>query len=385
MNDVLFYDGQSALPRQAVFHMELDELVVSEPDGGTLSRWPRKDVVLQGSAKGLPLRLKPKKDDGRRLVLADARDANSLLDWMGHKPGKEHVSFFAWAFAGVAFMILLYFGSGPLLDAGVGLMPVSWEKRLGDDMVDDLAAQLSLRLSGPDWCDSPGLSVPLAKITGALTAGADNKGYVYTVRVVNSDLPNAFALPGGQIVVTSALISLCDSPDALAGVIAHEMAHVTERHGTRGILERFGIQILASALSGGMSTDLFSSVGDFFLSMRLSRDKERMADELGVARAAAAGFSSVALADFFLVLEKKPLLLDLSDKEENSSAKEREKIKKDTYAELSGILSYASTHPATSERIANIRAMAAKLPVPKQRVISDREWRAMKKACRKTP
>ena len=150
---------------------------------------------------------------------------------------------------------------------------------------------------------------------------------------------NAFALPGGWLVINSGLIAQAESPDEVAGVVAHEMAHVMHRHGLKRVAHSLGVvaavQLLIGDL-GGLAASAsqlatLAAVNDY------SRDAEREADATGVALMHQAGADPYAMAVFFERLEEKGN--DIPD-----------------------FLSWVSTHPSHHERIENVSELVKDLP-----------------------
>lgn len=114
--------------------------------------------------------------------------------------------------------------------------------------------------------------------------------------------PNAAALPGGTVLVTDALpIFLDGDPDALAGVLAHEIGHVVEQHGLRQVYRSAGLFVLISFLAGDtgpMIEDVLLE-GNLLLSLSYSREHERQADIFAVRLMQKAGYDPERLAVFF--------------------------------------------------------------------------------------
>lgn len=148
--------------------------------------------------------------------------------------------------------------------------------------------------------------------------------------------PNAFALPGGTIVVTDDLVnSFVGDDDVIAGVLGHEIAHVSERHVLAQLYRAGGAYLLVTLIAGDpgpLLQDLLRE-GNALLSLRYSRRHEAAADRIGIATAQAAGYDGAALARFF------------------------EKIEED-YGP--GGPDWMSTHPANTDRIRAIRDQAAR-------------------------
>lgn len=108
---------------------------------------------------------------------------------------------------------------------------------------------------------------------------------------------NAFALPGGQLVITDQLWHLATRPDEIAGVLAHEIAHIDNRHATRKVLEASALPLIIVWLTGDMdgATDVLINAPTLFITAAHSRAFEREADADGTKIAARAGYDPRAL------------------------------------------------------------------------------------------
>jgi predicted Zn-dependent protease len=179
-------------------------------------------------------------------------------------------------------------------------------------------------------------------IVGRLARVAPHRDYPYQARVVNSSDINAFALPGGFIYVNRGLIQAARSEGELAGVLAHEMAHVALRHGTAQVSKAYaaqlGIGALGQILGGGrQNSQVWNVVGNLGLStlfLKFSRDAENEADSLGARMMAEAGYNPVEMANFFDLLQ--------AQQRRNPSSVEQ----------------FFSSHPAPANRSQHIRSEA---------------------------
>ena len=170
-----------------------------------------------------------------------------------------------------------------------------------------------------------------------LTAGLDD-GYPYRLlpRECRGIGPNAFALPGGTIVITDALVRLAKNNDQITAVLAHEIGHVRNRHSVRMALEAAGLAVLAAALFGDATsiTGLATTLPVALLQRGYSRDLEAEADDYAFLRLREIGVPRKAFADIMVLLEK------------NREGRRAGETK-----------GWLSTHPATAKRIE--RALAA--------------------------
>jgi Zn-dependent protease with chaperone function len=153
----------------------------------------------------------------------------------------------------------------------------------------------------------------LNRIIQRLAAQAPGADYPYQIKAVNATEINAFSLPGGPMYVNRGLIATARSEAELAGVLAHEMAHVALRHGTtqasKAYLGQAGLSILGGLLGRSNSTSrIINSIGGFGLNaafLKFSRDDEYEADATGADMMARAGYNPVAMADFFALLRQE--------------------------------------------------------------------------------
>lgn len=148
--------------------------------------------------------------------------------------------------------------------------------------------------------------------------------------------PNAFAMPGGTVVVTDQLVRAFPESDAIASVLGHEIAHVAEAHGLRQVYRSLGTYLLVSLIAGDVGPVLGDVLleGGLLLSLSYSREHEREADRIGMALAARAGYDPAALALFFERLDP---------------------------GKKSAGPSWLSTHPASRDRIVEIRRLAEEI------------------------
>ena len=167
---------------------------------------------------------------------------------------------------------------------------------------------------------NPGLTAYLNRICGAITANSPKpflyKGYF--VNILDTDEINAFATPGGHIFLTRGLIASADSEDALAGVIAHEIAHIQLQHGIQSISNsrwtQFWTRASTTAVNVFAGVDINeklsifgASVDDIVDTLVLSgysRDQEYEADAEALGLLAAAGYDPQGLITVLRVLER---------------------------------------------------------------------------------
>ncbi len=165
----------------------------------------------------------------------------------------------------------------------------------------------------------------------------------FTFTIVNSDEVNAFALPGGYVYVTRGLMALANSEAELAGVVAHEIGHVTARHTAqrynRALFAQLGAQLGAAALGGGKDGGIagdLAQLGAALYVQGFSRDQEREADQLGIRYLRRAGYDPWAMVSFLNVMQAESALAATIAGRERGAA---------------GAGLFAS-HPRTADRVA---------------------------------
>jgi Zn-dependent protease with chaperone function len=119
--------------------------------------------------------------------------------------------------------------------------------------------------------------------------------------------PNAFAMPGGTVVMTDAFATAFPDEDIIAGVLGHEIGHVIEEHGLRQVYKSLGIYVLVALMAGDTGPVLEDILleGNLLLSLSFSRESERAADAFGVALVREAGYDPRGLQKFFVELIKQ--------------------------------------------------------------------------------
>ena len=235
--------------------------------------------------------------------------------------------------AGLVALWVVWSATWWAVDKAVDFVPPAWEDQLGK--------QALAEMDNHGVAD-PQLRAAAAEIAKRLVAEVP-KGtpYKFTLTPIWRQEPNAYALPGGSMIVTSGLLAEAESPDEVAGVLGHEIGHVIHRHGFRAIVREMGTTLLLALLFGDDSTiGWIARGGQKLASLSFSREHELQADRTGIELAYQAGFRPKAMGDFF--------------------RRQSEKAKLDPTFERA--LAFLSTHPANADRLDQIDAIAAKLP-----------------------
>jgi Zn-dependent protease with chaperone function len=190
------------------------------------------------------------------------------------------------------------------IDPGFNLFSVAQDREIGQQSAKEAEAQLPI-------LRDRSIEKYVAAVGSRLAAVAPGAKYAYQFKVVNASDINAFALPGGYLYLNRGLIEAARNEGQLAGVMAHEMAHVALRHGTnqasKAYLGQAGLGLLGGLIGkADHSTDkTIAAVGGFGLNslfLRFSRKAEEQADVTGAQMLAEAGYDPKDMVDFFDIL-----------------------------------------------------------------------------------
>ncbi len=148
--------------------------------------------------------------------------------------------------------------------------------------------------------DDPRVTGYVAEVGGRVAAKSEMAATQFRITVLNTPEMNAFALPGGYVYVTRGLLSLMNSEAEMAGVLAHEVGHVTARHTAKRYSQAQGVSIVAGILGTLIRSETLERIGKMGGQAWLasfSRDQEFQADSLGVRYMARAGYQPAAQGD----------------------------------------------------------------------------------------
>ena len=214
-------------------------------------------------------------------------------------------------------------------------VPASWESELGETTMIQYSADHDIL----DEASTEALLLPLIQ---PLLDAVETDRYTYQVKISDAEEINAFALPGGFIVIHSGLILEAETAEEMLGVVAHEIAHVTEQHGLRNIISTAGTFVIVNALLGDVSglLALIADAAPLLLRQSYSREFEADADEKGFELLQRADIDPSGLVDFFEKIK--------AEQESNKGGS----TENDDEAE--GFFRLLSSHPATDQRIADM-------------------------------
>jgi predicted Zn-dependent protease len=245
--------------------------------------------------------------------------------------------------AGVFFTV----GLDLLANAGTKLISLDMEKKLGSVVMDGMVAN--------EQTAQDSAVIRVLEKCAAIVAGFDGptNEVAYNISLIeNKDIVNAFALPGGYIVIYRGMMDKLENESELFGLLGHEVGHVALRHGVRRIIRSAVLGIITSILVGdaGGVTSVLLENGNMLVSLSYDRQEELDADMFGLKAVERTDVDAQGIVTLFEKLQKA----------EGSSE----------------WLTFLSTHPDTEERL---RVLRAKLPkqLHTRKRLTDEEWKIL--------
>ncbi|MGH6884242.1 MAG: M48 family metallopeptidase, partial [Hypericibacter sp.] len=295
-----YYDGRNAVAHPVRVNVTGSKLKIVGVGAQLLAEWPLAEIetIDRRSTDGAMTFARTsamRKGDGARLILADTGARNLLLtmrpelgQWKRQRSHRGLRRAVVWGGIIAGLLAAFYFGF-PFAAAELAqTMPRRWEMPFGQAMRNAFVS-LAPTCHGEDG---------VAALEGLLTRLAPDEieDPPLTLDVVDGKMVNAFALPGNHIVVFRGLIDKAGSGDEVAGVLAHELAHLDLRHPMQNAIQQVGLGAVLTMLLG--SGDM-GSVGQVLVGFTYTRQMEADADSRGVELLENAGLRADGLAGFF--------------------------------------------------------------------------------------
>jgi len=296
-------------------------------------------------AQGRQASLKPLTAGDIAIVLREAPAAlqpQLQRGWGERQRNRRQVSGWLAGLTGAAVVAsaLLWWQGSHAIGALAGWIPLSTEKQLGELALAQVRAQGGISEHGV-------AQQTLQEIGRKLTAGSR---YQYRWLVKQDDTVNAFAMPGGIIVVHTGLLRQAGDPGELAGVLAHEVQHVEQRHSLRQMISSLGWGALVGLTIGDISA-VAAMLAHQAGTLYFSRDMEEEADRLGLLALQRAQIRPDGMLRFFQKLD---------DKDKGVTP------------------GWISSHPQTAARAQQIESLIAATPCPACTPLTSGHWQAMK-------
>ena len=248
--------------------------------------------------------------------------------------------------AAVSIVCVVLFGVPLAADRLAPLVPKPIERRIGD------ASEVQVKtIFGRKACEDPAGKAAFTKLVNRLRDAAGLDDDSMTAGVLPTSVPNAFALPGGKVYVLRGLVDKAESPDELAGILAHELGHLKHYDNMRGLIYNGGTSFLIGLLFGdvtGSSAVIFASRS--VVEASYSREAETAADTFAIEIMHKLGRSPKPAAE---------LMFRITGKEGGS-----------------GLTTILASHPLTEDRLA--RMTKEDRPASGPPLLTDKEWQSLK-------
>jgi Zn-dependent protease with chaperone function len=363
-----YLDGRSAAAQRVTIELRTESLQITRQDGSVLN-WPYDEVqCTQGAYDGEQIRLEHGSNPTAALVITNPRFLTTLrthapqLVAAVNDPTRRGLRLRLTVAAAILTLVVvaIIYGWGI---PGLALVvtphiPIAWEQQLGRQVVDQFSPE-------KDRCTDPYRKQIIESMLTKLTATMPNNPYgTIHFQIVDDPMVNAFAAPGGYVVVFRGLLEKTETPEQLAGVLAHELQHIFKRHTTRAIVEQTSTSLLIAAVSGditGAATVALDSARTLG-ALRYSRVHETEADTEGLKMLLAAGIDPKGMIEFFQIMNKG------NHRDDDA-----------------GWFRYLSTHPTHDNRVQTLTKLAGSSVGQGHRLLPGLEWSAIRNVCRFKP
>ncbi|MDN5000868.1 M48 family metallopeptidase [Bradyrhizobium sp. WYCCWR 12677] len=356
--EAIFFDGLSSRRRQVTLTLG-DALEIAEPGeaqaGGTVTRWAYDEIRRADSPAGILRLTSTSAPPLARLEIRDAAFGGDLVARCTRidehqTTGRGIAKIVGWSVAAaVSIVCVVLFGVPLAADRLAPLVPKPIERRIGD------ASEVQVKtIFRGEACNDAAGQAAFRKLVNRLRDAAGLDDDSMTAGVLRTSVPNAFALPGGKVYVLSALLDKAESPDELAGILAHELGHLKHHDNMRGLIYNGGTSFLIGLLFGdvtGSSAVIFASRS--VVEASYSREAETAADTFAIEIMHKLGRSPKPAAE---------LMFRITGKEGGSS-----------------FATILASHPLTEDRLA--RMTKEDRPASGPPLLTDTEWQALKNIC----
>ena len=331
-----------------------------------LARWPLGDLrEKRDQAREEGIVLSSMSNPDARLIVPD-RTLTAVIRETAPSLNKKDVEkgayrrILGWAGGAVASVLLIVFVLVPLMsDQLAKYIPVESERKLGEASLKQISWALG-RFGGREvsFCETPDGSAALDKMVRRIV-GFRDLDYDLSVQVMDHGMENAFALPGGHIVLFNGLIQAGSAPEEIAGVFGHELGHVVHRDPTRLALRSAGTVGILGMLLGDFSGGAFVLLlTERLISASYAQDAETNADTLSYELMGDAGLPTLSFAGFFERMAEQ-----FGDEDE-------------------GLVSHLASHPDLMSRAQRARDANQVDAGGFDAVLSASEWDALQSICK---
>jgi predicted Zn-dependent protease len=350
-----YYDGRTARREPVTVTVGLGGLHLRRSDGFAI-HWPFDGLrQTQGAFAGEQLRIEFGTDPVEAL-LVEQEGLPEVVQELAPgaitrlRPRRNTAKVVGWSLGALGLAAASYAWGAPVLaDRIAPKVPVAWEVSLGRTVVERLAPR-------DRQCRDSAVLADVRVVTDRLLAAVPASPYDFRVLVARDSAVNAFAAPGGFVVVNAGLLAAAKTPEQLAGVLAHEIQHVLHRHSTRAVIREAPLRLALSTLSGGSGLETAANVAGTLGVLRYRRADEAEADREGIRLLEAARVDPAGMVAFMRTLETR-----------------REDAPR--------LVSYLSSHPHTADRVAALQAAVAISHAESKPLLDSAAWRRVQTMC----
>jgi Zn-dependent protease with chaperone function len=350
----VYFDGTSSRKHQVTLRLGSGLDIVA--DGAVVATWPFDAIRRVDGPTG---RLRLRCVSVAPLARLEIDDAAMIEAILAHSTAldadrggpNQALRIVLWSAAAIVSILgIAVYGIPHAADRLAPLVPYSLEKRMGQAVDAQVRA-----IFGGKVCEAADGKAAFAKMVEKIgTAGGLE--HPLEAQVLPSKIPNAIALPGGRIYLFDALLQKAESPDEVAGIIAHELGHAHHRHNMRTLIYNGGTSFLVGLLLG----DITGGAAVIFATRSLlqashSREAEQEADAFAFDVMRKLGRSPVPMAE---------LLFRITGEQ----------------GKQFGGFTILNSHPLTESRLA--AAKQGDRPNSGPEILSAEEWRALKAICK---
>ncbi|MEH6402744.1 MAG: M48 family metallopeptidase [Sneathiella sp.] len=359
-----YFDGRSSQSETVRIEVYGSTLLISNEEGGEVDRWLLAEIRDENaSIRAGDVNLSIATGNPARLISEDITFIDELEKYCPNirkkragAPGWWRPVAVVVSVAIVSVGLFFTIGLPGIASFIANVLPVETRQNIGLTVEDQMIRTFS---KGAEEGDAVCNSIPgqdaLEKMIEKLSNADGVREFPLSVVVIKSKTANAFALPGGHMVVMSALIDRAKSANALAGVLSHEISHVEEKHPTRLFVSNLGIAAILSLAFGDITGGtIFAGAGQLALGAAYSRDFERTADNRAIDIMSTLNFD---------ISEVIPLLQSLVPKKNVSS-----------------LFSLFASHPDMEGRIAQLVEIGS---TGESSPLTKGEWLSLKSICKK--
>ena len=336
------FDGRSSQKHLVDVELTPQAIILKAP-GDKPIRWAYPQLRWAADTSPFHIEHCAEGDEGLETLVVDDPDFYRSVLEIAPKSfsSRENESKFNWKLYSVGILVLIFSAyvfiktvPSFLADQMVEKIPIEWEVTVGQSILKMLPVAQK-----PD----PEVLKVLQDTVDFLKQSLPGNPYDLKVYILPVEQVNALALPGGPIVIFEGLIDKAESPEELAGVLAHEIQHILLRHSTRGILRNLAKSMLVTLFLGDVNSVMEGIVqlAGQLETLGLSREMEAEADQKGMELILAANIDPHGMIRIF----KKLMQEDFSQK----------KLPKGKpVSEENDLSSYFSTHPSSQNRLARL-------------------------------